>query len=294
MNYVPDIADFDTESDDYVPLSSRLKDNEVLDLFRQMGYKIVSFSSRYAHTDLKDVDLYITESAMGSEFVNILPTATPLAAFQSTDENPYGKHRQHILNTLGKIPDVHEVPSPKFVFAHLVSPHPPFVFGPDGEQVQPDWGFTLNDAYHLIRDGCTYEQYVAGYRDQVSYINKCLLKTVDSLISGDISCHPIVILQADHGPRSSTFERPTPSPEYPGEFYAILNAYYFPGGDTKLLYPGITPVNSFRVVFDSYFGTHFGLLSDRVYSNSWERPYEFEEITHKLDRDLPLLFWTGD
>jgi hypothetical protein len=46
----------------------------------------------------------------------------------------------------------------------------------------------------------------------------------------------------------------------------ILNAYFFPGKQAKdLLYPTISPVNTFRVVLNSYFGERLPLLDDKSY-----------------------------
>jgi len=46
----------------------------------------------------------------------------------------------------------------------------------------------------------------------------------------------------------------------------ILNAYALPGVDpAQALYPSISPVNSFRVVLNRYFGTDLPLLEDRSY-----------------------------
>ena len=50
--------------------------------------------------------------------------------------------------------------------------------------------------------------------------------------------------------------------------YEILNAYYLPGDGAESLYPTITPVNSFRVILDKYFGENFPLLPDVSYNQS--------------------------
>ena len=44
----------------------------------------------------------------------------------------------------------------------------------------------------------------------------------------------------------------------------ILNAYYLPGYDGDL-YATISPVNSFRLVFNSYFGGEYDMLEDVSY-----------------------------
>ena len=63
----------------------------------------------------------------------------------------------------------------------------------------------------------------------------------------------IIIIQADHGFL------------YSGAEVQILNAYYLPDGGEQKLYPTITPVNTFRVIFDQYFGAHLALLPDKSY-----------------------------
>jgi hypothetical protein len=42
----------------------------------------------------------------------------------------------------------------------------------------------------------------------------------------------------------------------------ILNAYFLPGEGAAGLYPSITPVNTFRLIFDVYFGADLELLED--------------------------------
>ena len=49
------------------------------------------------------------------------------------------------------------------------------------------------------------------------------------------------------------------------ERISIFNAYYLPGHALQFLYDSITPVNSFRIIFDHYFGTNLGVLEDKTY-----------------------------
>ena len=69
------------------------------------------------------------------------------------------------------------------------------------------------------------------------------------------------------------------------EKFGILSAYHLPGVDPEAagLYPDITPVNSFRVVFDTYFGADLGLLPDLVFAHvSQQDFYEFFDVTELL------------
>ncbi|HUG33188.1 MAG TPA: hypothetical protein VMJ90_00355, partial [Anaerolineales bacterium] len=46
---------------------------------------------------------------------------------------------------------------------------------------------------------------------------------------------------------------------------SILNTYYVNEAAKKDLYPVITPVNTFHVIFNNYFGTSYPLLEDFSY-----------------------------
>jgi len=75
----------------------------------------------------------------------------------------------------------------------------------------------------------------------------------------------------------------------PGELrekVSILNAYYLPGADTQAVYPSISPVNSFRVVFNLYFGTNLSPLTDRTFAHENDRhPYTWFEVTSRVAPD---------
>ncbi len=67
------------------------------------------------------------------------------------------------------------------------------------------------------------------------------------------------------------------------ERMSILNAYYFPGRESDLLYESITPVNTFRIVFNEYFDGQYPLLEDRNYFASWLAPYKFTDVTRTVE-----------
>ena len=56
-----------------------------------------------------------------------------------------------------------------------------------------------------------------------------------------------------------------------------LSAYYFPD-DTEGLYPTITPVNSFRVIFNKYFDQNYPLLDDKALYSEYDIPYNYVEV----------------
>jgi hypothetical protein len=64
---------------------------------------------------------------------------------------------------------------------------------------------------------------------------------------------PIIVIQADHG-----FPEDTTRPR-------ILNPYFLPGAEPGLVSDRITPVNTFRTIFNNYFGQNFPILVDRSF-----------------------------
>jgi hypothetical protein len=65
----------------------------------------------------------------------------------------------------------------------------------------------------------------------------------------------VIIVMGDHGPNGTPPEMLLP----------ILNAYYIPNVAEDDYYDRITPVNSFRVVFNAHFGTDYEILEDQSY-----------------------------
>jgi hypothetical protein len=76
--------------------------------------------------------------------------------------------------------------------------------------------------------------------------------TIISEILANSTTPPIIIIQGDHG-----FGE--------GDNFPILNAYYLPGIDPGVLYPTISPVNSFRLIFNEYFGSNLIQLPDQSF-----------------------------
>jgi hypothetical protein len=173
----------------------------------------------------------------------------------------------------GELERLAEMPGPKFVFTHLLIPHPPFVFDATGAPVDQRYPFTLLDGDAFPG---TPEEYLQGYRDQVTYVNGLMRELIEAIL-GNALRPPVIILHGDHGPGSRLDWQSAERTDL-RERSSILSAYYLPGAPTQAVYDTITPVNSFRLVLDWYFDTELGLLPDRSYYSTWERPYAFIPI----------------
>jgi len=114
-------------------------------------------------------------------------------------------------------------------------------------------------------------------------------QVIDTILANS-SQPPVIIIQGDHGP-GSRLDWDSPQRTCLWERTPILNAYYLPEGRDSLLYPSISPVNSFRVVLNSYFGTNLPLLPDDTYFTSHRLERQAIDITaqrtSRANCDLP-------
>jgi hypothetical protein len=251
------------EEDTRAPLRALGQYNSARKFLDAQGYNTVSFATNFPVSEWKDADYFVDPPLQGmSDFeIMLVQTSAGRAPLDMLNKPPerasaewYRRRTLSALNALEHI--VPDIPGPKFVFAHLVIPHHPFVFGPNGE------------ALDGIESGVPeFEEYKARYPDQVTYINKRITEILDLILQRS-SDPPVIVIQGDHGPAPfDVVERRM----------KILNAYYFPD-NTEGLYPTITPVNTFRLIFNKYLGQSYPLLEDRSLYSAYDVPYNYQEI----------------
>jgi hypothetical protein len=192
----------------------------------------------------------------------------------------YDFHRKTILYTLDGVPDALRSDGPVFVYAHVLCPHPPFVFAADGSARAPSYPYGLADGSHLVDHFITVEEYRAGYRDQVQFLNRRLDALLDR-IQAEVKRPTIVLVQGDHGPGSLLNWNDIRKADA-RERLSIFSAYLFPDRDYSALRPGISPVNTFRIIFNQYFGGKYPITSDRCYMSNPAKPYLFYDVTEQV------------
>jgi hypothetical protein len=262
MNYVESINPEAIKNHiNWTVFGANIKHSLVQEIFKKAGYKTISFETGVVWSEVEDSDLYITrrsnptarEQGFGqvSDF-ELFFWRTTLFRFvedynqafwykwffhvKSPDEDQYDR----ILFDLDQLEMSVNIPGPKYVYLHLVSPHEPFVIDKNGQ-------FSPNP------------DHATGYLQQVEYLDMRIPEIMQYIIEHS-STPPIIVIQADHGDEWE-------------ERMAILNAYYFPGNGKDALYPTISPVNTFRLIFDEYFGQDFPLLDDVSYFSRYDQDY---------------------
>lgn len=297
MTYLDDLAArMGAGSTDRGPLQEMVQHSAIRRTLERLGYQMVAFETGYPPTEIRDAGIFytppyaeldLTSSGTGAlpinEFEGLLaqttalrPLLDDLARRQTLAVQllsfPYQKHRMRVTYTLQATVEAARLDGPQFVFAHIISPHPPFVFNRPGEEFVPIGTFTLQDG-----GCCTREEYLRGYGGQVPSIDALVLEAVEAILA-ESDPEPVIILQGDHGP-GAYLDPDEPLRSDMRERLSILNAYYLPGGSEGLLYPSITPVNTFGVILESAFGRAGERLPDESYFAPGTRPYSFTQVT---------------
>jgi hypothetical protein len=284
MHYLDGMAGAMGDSNLWWPVSDAVQHSELRRILEGWGYKTVFFANNGDYSDIRDGDFYeapfpIQLNIFNSRFLNL----TNLRLLAEIDQLgisdlSYDTHRQIILYNFERLPEVAKIAGPKFVFTHIIAPHPPYVFDREGNPLDPPYAFTLSD--QMTSD---ISESQTGYIEQLQFINQEILATIDGILANSKS-PPIIIIQGDHGPGTRTdYDSWENSCLY--ERYSILNAYYLPGVDPSSIPMDISPLNSFRLILNMYFNTNLELLPNRHYFSTNTHFYEFTDVTRQT-RDV--------
>ncbi len=238
---------------DYMLYEDYIQHSPVRRNLEELGYHTLAFDTGYPYTTLSDATTFLVPTQRAvlniTEFEVLYLRTTALrvlseggSAFlepllrqvQTPEEGMYTRVN-FMLDTLDNLDDI---AAPRFVFAHIPAPHTPFVFTAEGD-------FKVLSADE------------GGYTSAITYLNWRVLQIVRRIIETS-TVPPIIIIQGDHGWTMDAR-------------LDILNAYYLPGEGSQALYPGITPVNTFRLIFNQYFEGNYPYLEDVSYFSPDDR-----------------------
>lgn len=248
---------------------------------KELGYQYVHIGNWWTPT-ARNVDADRTFVYEGQdEFSSVLLGTTFLRALRDPNTAPedpwdWPVMRENNLYALDRLDETAEIGGPKYVFAHLVTTHPPYVHNADGS-------FTGREQVKRLGD-------IESYRRQLTYANSRMLAFVDRALRDDPGA--IIVLTADEGPFPARYQ----AAEWPFDWreatdaeleekFGILMAMRVPGADLEAhgFHDRITSVNTFRIIFNARFGTDLPPLPDRT----WTHPdlnhfYDLIEITDRL------------
>jgi hypothetical protein len=238
---------------------SMIDRNTVARYLEQYGYRFVAVNSGYFITEATNADKYFTTIGLSlyTSLLRQIMRTTPIPGVASVlGYNPDGfVQRQRIYFVLDRIKELPQAEAPTFLFAHIMCPHSPFSLG-------------------------------KTKAEQMAALNDLIMSTVREILA-ESSTPPVIIVHGDHGVRDllPTNGRSSVSDPYILETAsAILNAYHFPGGHGEDLYADISPVNTFRVVLNRFFGESCELLDDVTYGFGVLGPPDPHSLTGSATR----------
>jgi hypothetical protein len=283
MSHLADIEGLPgPDSSDLQPVYDLTQDSLVARQFKELGYRYFHIGSWWAGTR-QDRGADVSMNVGGfSDFTDALldesavPAILRRLGFGTSVVDRRTRHYTYNQYGLDALAGLRDEPGPKFVFAHILLPHRPYVFDRDGSFMSTDEQAGMGTAEVFDR--------------QLDYTNTRLREILGDLLALPEAERPIIILQADEGPYPDNYNATRDSYPWasatPDELeikYGIINAWYLPGGEDLGLYPTMTSINTFPVLFDRYFGLDYPTLPDRAYtSTSWVLPYGLTDITDRL------------
>jgi hypothetical protein len=267
-------------SGDRTPAQSMLKDNAVGAFLESQGYAYYQLGSWFQPT--QNVPIATENIVLGStsEFESVLNGTTMLPAIQrelgqtSPELSFRDYHREATLFELRQLKRLDTAPGPKFIFAHILLPHDPYVFRADCSPLPEDEAKTTPEAIL--------------YKNHLECANLQIKDIVGYLLQGPVATRPIVLIESDEGPLNcQSVDCVTNTQDYLRIRLGNLIAMYLPGVDDRIS-DTITSVNTFRTVFRDYFGADLPNLPDRSFT--WpdnDHIYDFEDITSELQGPAP-------
>lgn len=257
LEYLQDLNPiFSTKLTNVFYFAKALKANSLERSLKTAGYTTVAFSSGFPWAELNaDHFIFPKNNSLISEFDALLMKTTFLRVLEQYKLFPSSsltdiRYRQRLASILSSYDELAQISSPKFVFMHILAAHAPYVVDSKGNNISPE-----------------YRNADEGYVEQSQYVSHKVVEMVQRIISTS-NTPPIIVIQGDHGPNLEGGQ---------SNSFLILNAYFLPG-NSDLIYSTISPVNTFRLILNTYFDTDFPLLEDTSYLVDDTKPGNFNVV----------------
>jgi hypothetical protein len=267
-------------------LRRSLDDNRTARFLRERGYEYVFVPSSFPFTDSSSVaDRVVARprvrGGMGlwAAWINETPLRMiPRGRASRARRTPFpAEPAPDMVRKLEAIAALAEGDRPRFVFAHLLLPHEPFVFRADCTPREPYWPGS--------ESGAERPRVEAAYLEQLGCTNRLVERMVADIIRRS-KVPPVILLQADHGHGFIALETATGSqpprarlsPAQVAERMDGFAAYHLPRGGDAALYEGMTAVNLMPVVLGHYLHAGIPRRQDRVYWATLHPPFGLERI----------------
>ena len=275
FDYLQDIAgpvfanaEFVSGRNGYEPIGRLAQDNRAAHFLRSRGYRFVHVRSSAQPTirnPYADEQVSCKGSLFEDEYFRTLTEISWLKALGSVATSDLAECHKQRLQVVG---DQARKPGPKFVFAHFLPPHHPYLFDRDGNVLKH---VTLSNQFDFQAQLWEDKH---GYLEQIRFTNRSLTGLIDRIVA-ESERPPIIIVQSDHGPNlvgGLTGEQAR------ALRFANFAAYLLPGAPRSVMPGDCAPVNQFRYIFNHYFGAGLPILPQRNFFSTYSAPLDMHEI----------------
>ena len=249
-------------SEDYESLNN----NKVMSIFSNQDYSVIETNSMMRWKNFSDVDtkLCYDTNFINSEFLDQVLGKSIIRYF--LEKYQQDTRRDTIRCTFNVLNEITlKTDGPKYVFSHVYVPHPPFLFGPNGENVIPD---------RREISGLQSWENPQGYVNQLIYATNEITVVIKNIVKNDPNA--IIIVQGDTGTLTGTeISKKTMKEIY--QAHSILYAVRIPDVEDS---DYMIPVNTYRIIFNNYFNMNYDYLE--YHSYLVHNDSDMEDITKKL------------
>ncbi len=242
------LQQYNMNSDVKVTLAA-INNNKVMQVLKSYGYSTAALDMAFPNivADYQiDYDPQQVAGMAVDEFRQTFLGETMFNAFlgyfQDTDMSEV-KQRELIFYTLNQATSLSTLQSPKFVYAHVLLPHMPFIFDKDGNMLPP-------------QDNYDWHYYLGQHQYATKLIEELITKL---LANANPRNPPVIIIQSDHGARNMIRKAKDNIlmdgylENYPiDNAYKNFNAMYLPGIDPSTLSTSMPPIDTMILVLNHY------------------------------------------
>jgi hypothetical protein len=250
-------------------MSRFAQDNRASHFLRSRGYRFVHVRSSAPPTERNryaDEEVSCEGGVFDDEYFRTLSEVTWLKAAGSLASIDLAEcHKARLVSVANQA----RRPGSKFVFAHFLPPHHPYLFDRDGNILKH---VTISNQFDF--QARLWED-KHGYLEQLRFTNRSLLELVDRILA-ESERPPVIIVQSDHGPN---LLGGLSKDQAKAVRFANFAAYLLPGAPDGVIPEDCAPVNQFRYLFNHYFDARLSILPQRNYFSTYGAPLKFHEIT---------------
>ena len=288
MNYLDSVTDeLSDNTNSYVPIYELMHNYQAQRLLARSGYDYTHIGSWWGPTKTNaHADVNFNSGFDGaSEFTLNYMATTPLLLFTVLRNHSKKDNCESLQDQLQLIKKQVKSDKPQFIFWHTLLTHDPYIFNDDGTcRAFSDERYFNND----------YEARKRNYLQHIGHFNRYMLELFDT-IQETSKREFVFVIQADEGPFPEDYLKTqygiikdrydfwnAPLSEKQRK-HSVFNAMYLPGQKYSEFHIHRTPVNNFRLIFNSIYQLDLPLLDDKILSFQHEKaPYVLKDVTHEL------------